>query len=86
MQHLEEIAERIRAAIELGGYCTDSGQRIPLTASIGINTLTPEECNADLKVVAKKFVEQADQALYAAKNSGRNQTISYASLAARVMA
>ncbi|MGH8120331.1 MAG: GGDEF domain-containing protein [Gammaproteobacteria bacterium] len=82
----EEIAERIRTTIEQGGYYTDSGQRVPLTASIGTNSLMPEECQTDLKAVAKKFVEQADQALYAAKNSGRNKTVGYSSLAARVPA
>ena len=70
-----EIAERIRTTIELGNYYTDSGQRIPLTVSIGINTLLPEESHTDFKAVAKRFVDQADQALYAAKNSGRNRTV-----------
>ena len=75
-----EIAERIRATIELENYYSDSGQRIPLTASIGINTLLPEECLSDFKALAKQFVERADQALYAAKNGGRNRIVWYSSL------
>jgi two-component system cell cycle response regulator len=70
-----EIAERIRTTIEQENYYSDSGQRIPLTASIGINTLLPEDCLSDFKGVAKQFVERADQALYAAKNRGRNRTV-----------
>lgn len=76
-----EVAERIRSSIEQGNCYTDSGQRIPLTASIGVNTLLPEDCRTDLKAVAKQFLEQADQALYAAKNSGRNRTLCYSNLA-----
>ena len=79
----EEIAERIRTSIEQGGCYTDSGQRIPLTASIGTNTLLPEECHTDLKAVAKLFVEQADQALYTAKSNGRNRTVCFSSLAGK---
>ena len=75
-----EIAERIRATIEQENYYSDSGQRIPLTASIGINTLLPEECLSDFKAVAKQFVEHADQALYAAKNGGRNRTVCSSSI------
>ena len=72
-----EIAERIRSQIERSPYLTDTGERIALTASIGINTLTPEDCGNDLKSVAQQFVERADQALYHAKNSGRNRTVFY---------
>ena len=78
-----EIAERIRTTIERGNYYSDSGQRIPLTASIGINTLLPEDSHTDFKAVAKQFVERADQALYAAKNSGRNRTVCSSILADR---
>lgn len=71
----KEVAERIRTTIEQENYFSDNGQRIPLTVSIGINALLPDKGQNDVKAVAKRFVEQADQALYAAKNSGRNRTV-----------
>ncbi|HEY6137827.1 MAG TPA: diguanylate cyclase [Thermoanaerobaculia bacterium] len=61
-----EIAERLRLAIAERPFLLDDGQALPKTASIGfaafpMGTRTWEE-----------VVELADQALYRAKNSGRN--------------
>lgn len=58
------VAEKLRAAIaqaSVGG--------ITITASLGLAAVSP-----DLKRV-EELIEQADQALYAAKNAGRNRTV-----------
>ncbi len=75
-----EIAERIRATIERSPYLFGNDLRVKLTASIGINTLLPGDCGEDLKATSRQFVERADQALYAAKNSGRNCTVCYSDI------
>ena len=72
-----EVAERIRNRIERQPYLKDDGQAITLTASIGVNTLQPEDCTDDLRKNAQQFVGRADGALYTAKNTGRNKTVCY---------
>ena len=74
-----EIAERIRHKIAGDPFCCDE-VNINLTASIGISTLLPHQSDDETESVARKFVEQADQALYAAKNGGRNKTVCYSDL------
>ena len=48
----------------------EQGQRIPITSSIGVATVTPQEADA---LEAKMLIAAADGALYAAKAQGRNQ-------------
>ncbi len=56
------MAERLREAIETAHW-----QRRPVTVSLGVATLTPEaHCYTQL-------VQDADHALYAAKQAGRNR-------------
>ncbi len=64
-----EIAERIRSSVELNCLHYE-GQDIALTVSIGQTTLG---CNT----LFNQLYDQADQALFRAKNSGRNQVVSY---------
>ena len=59
-------AERIRQAIADLVVCDPSGQRIPLTASIGVAERRPHE---SLDVT----VDRADRAMYCAKIGGRNR-------------
>lgn len=62
------IAERLRHEIEVqAGAAIRSTQEIKITSSFGVATLT--EGTPDLAVL----IEQADQALYAAKHAGRNR-------------
>jgi len=65
------LAEHIREHLEanplnIGEKC------LRLTTSIGVNSVIP---NNQINFVT--FIDQADQALYHAKNQGRNQVVSY---------
>jgi diguanylate cyclase (GGDEF)-like protein len=61
-----EIAERLRVAIAERPFILDSGQRLPKTASIGFAAFPL------LDLTWEQVVELADQALYMAKEDGRN--------------
>ncbi len=68
----EFLAERLRGAIEKTTIATiDTTQEvIQVTVSIGISTLGPVVQDRDA------LVEEADNALYAAKSQGRNKVLS----------
>ena len=66
------ITERLRQLIEKSS-CQHKGQEIPVSISAGVASLT--SCKAE-KDVLKNLLERADQALYRAKDCGRNQVIS----------
>jgi two-component system cell cycle response regulator len=59
-------AERFRTAIETLDVHDARGERVPVTASMGLARLEPGEG-------ADSFVDRADRAMYAAKTAGRNQ-------------
>jgi two-component system cell cycle response regulator len=59
-------AERLREAIEQLVVVNDVGERIPVTASIGLATRQQGER-------LESLVSRADRAMYSAKTSGRNQ-------------
>lgn len=63
-----KIAERIRESVETHTYLY-KGKIIPVTISIGASTFMQGETLDSLK-------ERADKALYTAKESGRNLTVS----------
>lgn len=61
------VAERVRERVE--GQCrTAGGATVEATVSVGVATLRPDED-------AKSLFTRADERLYAAKRSGRNQVI-----------
>lgn len=62
------IAEHIRRAIEGHGFMLSNGQKINITVSIGVATY-PETNNSN------ELFMKADEALYKAKNSGRNRVV-----------
>lgn len=62
-----DAAERLRTAIASARMPTESGRQLSITVSIGVATLN--ETSADIETLLK----HADDALYLAKNSGRNQ-------------
>jgi diguanylate cyclase (GGDEF)-like protein len=67
-----EVAERVRANVEKSIIDTDNGEITKITASIGVNSIVPETT-----ATVKDFIEKADQALYKAKDSGRNRYVMY---------
>ena len=67
-----QVGERLRACVAAADFEIDSQQRLRVTTSCGIATIehasdTPES-----------LFKRADQALYAAKRSGRNRVVSHA--------
>lgn len=61
-----EIAERLRRAIAEKPFVLDDGRPLPKTASIGFAAFPMDA------LTWEQVVDLADQALYTAKNSGRN--------------
>jgi len=65
-----EVAERIRKQIEGTVITTDDGDETSITVSIGVNSLVPDQ-----DATIEDFIKKADQALYKAKETGRNRTV-----------
>jgi diguanylate cyclase (GGDEF)-like protein len=67
------LAERLRKMIEQRPFITDDGQSIRVTISVGV-------AQAKAPYEKKDIISHADQALYRAKDSGRNRVVSYKSI------
>jgi len=63
-----EVAERVRKNVEDTVIHTEDGAETGITVSIGVNSLIP-----DSGALTDDFIKKADQALYKAKESGRNR-------------
>jgi len=65
-----EVAEKVRKNVEDAVILTEDGRETGITVSIGINTMVP-----DIDSSIDDFIKKADQALYKAKETGRNRFI-----------
>jgi diguanylate cyclase (GGDEF)-like protein len=72
----QTVAERIRISIAEPKILMSNGDKLGVTASLGVATLTAPESHETLDHVAQAFIARADQALYKAKSEGRNRVVS----------
>jgi diguanylate cyclase (GGDEF)-like protein len=63
-------AQRLHSALRASPFQV-GGQPLRVTASVGVATVRPEDANAEA------CVRRADQALYAAKNTGRDRVVAW---------
>jgi len=70
MDGAEEVAERVRESTEAAIVRTESGDETRMTVSVGLNSAVP---GADDSV--DEYIRAADQALYQAKEQGRNRVV-----------
>jgi len=72
--HGYAAAERIRLAIEKHAVSLENGDAAPLTVSIGIAVILPDNKTYDYAAKLRLGIAKADAALYEAKAHGKNQT------------
>ncbi len=66
------LAERIRHRIQAKPIAIHGGESVEVTVSIGVSALQSGSGDSTLKI-AEQLLEEADNALYLAKESGRNR-------------
>jgi two-component system cell cycle response regulator len=69
------VAERIRCSIAEQPLSPGGGKKLDVTVSIGVATLAHPDRTAPIETIAHGFIARADQALYEAKQSGRNRVV-----------
>ena len=69
------VAQRIRASVAEKPFVMPEGQMLDVSVSIGVATLDDFERDHAIEGVAQQLVAQADQALYQAKEGGRNRVV-----------
>ncbi len=72
------VGERIRAGIAASMIELSHGVKVSITASVGVSSLALVPGDASPEEQATLLIEQADEALYQAKEGGRNRVIRYA--------
>ncbi|MFP4258053.1 MAG: diguanylate cyclase [Desulfovermiculus sp.] len=72
LEEAVQVAERIREVVQDLVVRTDEGQSIRCTASLGVASLQDED-RKDQDDGVEAVLHQADRALYAAKDAGRNR-------------
>jgi two-component system cell cycle response regulator len=71
------VAQRIRAGIADRPFQLSTGERLPVSVSIGVAMLDDFERDHAIEGVAQQLVAHADSALYQAKESGRNRVVTF---------
>ncbi len=66
------VAEKIRAAVEAARFELESGESLSVTTSLGVAELEGERGGTE---APRELLARADAALYAAKDRGRNRTV-----------
>jgi diguanylate cyclase (GGDEF)-like protein len=69
------VAERIRAGIAASLIDLSGGVKVSITASVGVASLSQTSATATAEAQAQELIAHADEALYQAKESGRNRVI-----------
>lgn len=77
LESAKTCAQRIRASIADTPFELSSGERLPISVSIGVATLEDFERDHAIEGVAQQLVAHADTALYQAKENGRNRVVSF---------
>lgn len=73
VEGVKVVSERIIKAVESAEISVSSGDVIPITTSIGVTVAAYDD-----DITVKQLIKQADEALYNAKNDGRNCVRYYA--------
>jgi len=71
------VAERIRAGIAANMISLSGGVQVSITASVGVASLAQTTLDAAAEVQAQELISHADDALYQAKEGGRNRVVRY---------
>jgi two-component system, cell cycle response regulator len=69
------IAERIRQSIAERVFTLGGQHSLRVTLSIGIATLLEYNAGENMETVTQNLIAHADQALYRAKENGRNRVM-----------
>jgi diguanylate cyclase (GGDEF)-like protein len=69
------VAQRIRAGIADQPFLLPDGGMLSVSVSIGVATLGAVARDDVIEEVAQQLLAQADQALYEAKDAGRNRVV-----------
>jgi diguanylate cyclase (GGDEF)-like protein len=76
LEEAARVAERIRASLETTPLLLPDGREISLRLSLGVSSSLGQAHNP---LTVNQLLQQADEALYAAKADGRNQVRRYTS-------